>query len=171
MSWLFPSAFEYRDRRYYFCSGGGLAYPLNPGEADKIALQLGIVFVLTVLGFIGWAGFSLYLSAQTLGALEAIGPRWLLDSSTVYPVAFSYWIVTWLLSTAVWFGISSRLAQRDVTLNICTGRPDQVLKSIRPLPTLALGVIMCAFVGQGFGDICFLFRGTGHCEIISITPL
>ena len=104
MTWLLPNAFEYRDRRYYFCSGGGLAYPLNPGEAERIALQLGILRALTVLGFIGWAGFSLYLFAQQLGALAAVGPSWLSDSSIVYPVAFTYWIVTWLLSSAVCSG-------------------------------------------------------------------
>lgn len=170
MRWLFAPVFAYRDRRYYFCNGEGQAFALNPGEADAIALRLTVVLAMVVPGFVGWAGYSLYLTARPLMGSAAAAPAWLVDPSIIYPAVIAYWAIAWLLSCATWAGLSSRFAEREPAPGICSKRRSQLLRSTKPMTAFALGLFGCAFVAQGFGDVCFLFRGTGYCEIITITP-
>lgn len=166
----FASIFEYRNRRYYFCGGDGEAYPLEPGEAERIARQLTTVLALAVLGLVGWAAWSFYLIVAQSALSDAAGPAWLSDPSLVYPMVVAYWLIAWFASGATWFGMSWRFAKREPEEGIDPGYPNNILKFTKPLPVLVLGVFMLAFIAQGFGDICFMYRGIGHCEIVKITP-
>lgn len=170
MTGPFAFVFEYRNRRYYFCGGEGEAYPLHPGEAEQIARQLTTVLALAVLGLLGWAACAFFLIVARSEVSDVTAPDWLLDSSLVYPMVIAYWLIAWLASGATWFGMSWRFAKREPEEGINPGYPNNILKFTKPLSVLVLGTFMLAFVAQGFGDICFVYRGIGHCEIVKITP-
>lgn len=169
MRGFFGRTFEYQNRRYYFCDGDGSAYALNAAQADGIAFRLGAVLILQLVGLAGWGAYSLYLLAQPLlNAAPATGPAWFLDSSIIYPAVFAYWAIALLLSGMTWSRLP-RLAEPE-SEHATQARPNPVLMMTKPLRTLALGVFMGAFVAQGFGDVCFLYRGMGNCEIVKIVP-
>lgn len=168
MRGLFGRTFEYKNRRYYFCDGDGSAYALSATQADGVAFRLGAVLTMQLLGLVGWSAFSLYLIAQPLLSVpSANGSAWFLDSSIVYPVVFLYWAIALLLSGITWNTLP-RLAEPE-SEHGSPGRPNPVLMMTKPLRILALGLFMGAFVAQGFGDVCFLYRGIGNCEIVKIT--
>lgn len=166
---MLAHSFEYRDHRYYFCRGNGLTYALYPEEAEKIAFQLSVVLALVVAGFAGWAGYSLYASAELLIDPAAKGSSWFLDSSVMYPAVIGYWMAAWSLSSATWMSLSWRLAGREPETEISAEGQSQIVKSTKPAHTFILGLFMFAFVAQAFGDICFLYRGMGHCEILTFS--
>lgn len=170
MSFLFAYAFEYRNRRTYFCDGDGAAYPLEPGEAEKIAFQLGLVLAVGLVGFALWSGYALYATALRLDLSGSAASAWLLDPKIIYPAVTGYWVLAWLLSKAAWFGLSLRFADRQADYGIGPGLASKSLKATKPLPTLVLGVFMIAFAAQALGDACFVFRGSGSCAIVTITP-
>lgn len=170
MIWLFSSDFEYRDHCYHFRDGDGLMYRLKPGEAGMIAFQLTVVLAMGVLGLIGWFAFSIFVYLHLhLSKAGPVSPSWLLDSSIIYPIVLSYWVVTWLVSCATWFGLSLWFSNREPEDDFNAMRPSEILMATKPVRTLAVAVFACAFVAQGFGDASVCFRGVGDCDFIKIT--